>query len=778
MHASTDSSLLGRATPLFRLFTLVLAALALAISEQPVDANVATLAAAYAAVSVLSVAALRRLDWQWLAFAAFVIDIAAITAFTVLAPAVTLPVWVLYLLPIISAATLGPLAAAASAGLSGAGYIAGRWTITGAPTVSDLWPLAILVIAALLAISSSAHLLAERRKKRAWQEVAASLRTINGIWEPENAANTVADEVRRAVGADFVWLWVYENTHYSTPYYSSGTPGEDYDAPAIQDLLTPALSSKLKKGPVGIAELGGRFSDMSGEAISLDRAGVRIAVLAAGWRQAPQGLHLRREQLRILAPSLAAGLARCWEVAFARESLRLEGALLEAASELMDTLDPNVAQEAALAAVRSTLGVSAALTSPASKTVVAGDQEAACLLARLNPEARPLDADAEAAPPDSPSPSSLVAAEVGDGLAMAAWRDGSAFENREVDWLERVAAMLGRAVERCAEHERVRAEEALLRATIEAIPAPCSVWGSGGRLLMANRAQRLLGSPESIPALKPSPTGTHEAEIEAGDPPRTFVVMKAQVPRTHCTISVLREITQEREALRAKEELIAMAGHELRSPLTSISGYSQMMARQLAVVQRQVTQINSLIGDFLEASQLDGGQLRIEAEPIDLADLVRMAAERFSGSNEERRLRLELSEVPSLEGDASRLAQVVDNLLSNAAKYSPADEEIVLALKRDGDRALISVSDRGVGVAPEHLPRLFDRFYRVRNSDTEHVKGLGLGLAIVHDIVTAHGGRAWAESAGPGQGSTFCVSLPLPVQEEVTPQLEPTGTTG
>jgi signal transduction histidine kinase len=155
-----------------------------------------------------------------------------------------------------------------------------------------------------------------------------------------------------------------------------------------------------------------------------------------------------------------------------------------------------------------------------------------------------------------------------------------------------------------------------------------------------------------------------------------------------------------------------------------------------------------------------GGQLSLDLQPLDLSELARAASERFKARYAEPPLRLEIEPVDALHGDPARLTQILDNLLDNAAKYSPAEQEVVLRVRMQDATILLGVQDRGVGIASEHLPHLFDRFYRVPGSATARVKGLGLGLFIVRDLVVAHGGRVWAESEGPGRGSTFWVSLP------------------
>jgi len=212
----------------------------------------------------------------------------------------------------------------------------------------------------------------------------------------------------------------------------------------------------------------------------------------------------------------------------------------------------------------------------------------------------------------------------------------------------------------------------------------------------------------------------------------------------------------------ARDDLLSLVGHELRGPLTSIHGFNQMMARNLGVVQQQAAQLDRLIGDLMSTSALERGQLSLDLQPTDVSDLVKSGAERFAVGSPDRQLRLSVQSGQEMRADAARLNQVVDNLLTNADKYSPPEMPIELGLEHRDTALVLWVKDRGAGIAPEHLERLFDRFYRTPDAEQKQVKGLGLGLAIVQDLVTAHGGRVWAESAGPGEGSTFYVSLPVP----------------
>jgi signal transduction histidine kinase len=303
-----------------------------------------------------------------------------------------------------------------------------------------------------------------------------------------------------------------------------------------------------------------------------------------------------------------------------------------------------------------------------------------------------------------------------------------------------------------AEVASLRAALAQREALWAALPAPVAVWDAQNGRLMASTAWKALGLAADTPP--------NDHEVSVGDPPRTFVAEACALPDGG-RLFLLREVTREREALRAKDELLAIIGHELRTPLSSIKGYGQLMARQLATVQEQVQRLDQLAGDMLDTARADGGRLTLRRERVPLADLVRAAAERFRAANPSRTLELQVDSSISVEGDEARLGQVLDNLLSNAAKYSPADRPITLRARQDGDWIRLEVVDRGAGIAPEHLPRLFDRFYRVPAQNAAGAPaGVGLGLSIVHDLVEAHGGRVEVASDGPGTGCTFTVSLP------------------
>jgi len=211
--------------------------------------------------------------------------------------------------------------------------------------------------------------------------------------------------------------------------------------------------------------------------------------------------------------------------------------------------------------------------------------------------------------------------------------------------------------------------------------------------------------------------------------------------------------------LRARDDAVASAVHELRNPLTSVQAYGQLMSRHLSAVQRQVTQLDSIIDDLLRGGS---GSPRVRgAQTVDLAreTIEAVARLRVSVPGSQVNVTAHTTEETDAVIDPSRIAQVLDNVLRNAVKYSPPGSPVNVTVSRTADDVLISVSDSGDGIAAEDLDRIFDRYAR----GAQHVgalPGAGIGLAISREIVSAHGGRIWAESAGRGQGSTFTIALP------------------
>jgi signal transduction histidine kinase len=174
-----------------------------------------------------------------------------------------------------------------------------------------------------------------------------------------------------------------------------------------------------------------------------------------------------------------------------------------------------------------------------------------------------------------------------------------------------------------------------------------------------------------------------------------------------------------------------------------------------------VTRLAKLVEDLLDVSRLESGRLEIQREPVDLGELIADVVGDFRASAQSRDIVFSRpDEGMEVLGDRQRLEQVVVNLLQNAIKYSPQGEQIVVALRREGGEAFVSVADQGIGVPAEEQPRLFQRFFRARNAATHHFGGLGIGLFVSHEIVQRHGGRFLVESEG-GKGAVFSFALPL-----------------
>jgi PAS domain S-box-containing protein len=222
-------------------------------------------------------------------------------------------------------------------------------------------------------------------------------------------------------------------------------------------------------------------------------------------------------------------------------------------------------------------------------------------------------------------------------------------------------------------------------------------------------------------------------------------------------------------ANRAKDEFLAMLGHELRNPLAPMLTALQLLrlrgheSREQEVLERQVKHLTRLVDDLLDVSRIARGQLDLKRQPIEVREIVLDAME-LAGPLLEHRQHLVDVQVPrrgaGIDADHGRMAQVVANLLTNAAKYSEPGSRIVVRGGRDGGVVRISVTDEGIGLVPEMLEAVFDPFVQQPQSLERAAGGLGLGLAIVRNIVSAHGGTVRAESGGIGQGAAFIIDLP------------------
>ena len=219
---------------------------------------------------------------------------------------------------------------------------------------------------------------------------------------------------------------------------------------------------------------------------------------------------------------------------------------------------------------------------------------------------------------------------------------------------------------------------------------------------------------------------------------------------------------------------LAMVAHELRNPLTPIrtaagllkqAGNDQSMLSELqAVIERQVAQMSRLVEDLLDGSQVNAGKFRLHSSLVDLASVVAAAVEtcRPAIATRLQQLRLLVPDAPLMVyGDPARLAQIFGNLLDNASKYTHVGGDITVSAAAFADQLTVTVTDNGIGISAEALAHIFDLFVQDARASALHRGGLGIGLAVVRDLVESHGGRVAASSGGLDQGSEFVVTLPL-----------------
>jgi CheY-like chemotaxis protein/two-component sensor histidine kinase len=232
-----------------------------------------------------------------------------------------------------------------------------------------------------------------------------------------------------------------------------------------------------------------------------------------------------------------------------------------------------------------------------------------------------------------------------------------------------------------------------------------------------------------------------------------------------------------REVDQRKDEFLAMLAHELRNPLAPIRAASDLLriptldrdkVRQTSeIIARQVNHMTGLIDDLLDLSRVSRGLVTLDRTLLDAGQIVYNAVEQVRPLIDSRRHRLALQlpcEGVFIHGDQKRLVQIVANVLNNAAKYTPEGGDIVLAMQADEDKVSYSISDNGIGMAPHMIEHVFDMFAQAERSSDRSQGGLGIGLALVDNLVTLHGGQVAAFSEGIGKGSRFTITLPRAVQ--------------
>ena len=242
-------------------------------------------------------------------------------------------------------------------------------------------------------------------------------------------------------------------------------------------------------------------------------------------------------------------------------------------------------------------------------------------------------------------------------------------------------------------------------------------------------------------------------------------------------------------ALRAKDEFLSTLSHEIRTPLNAVLGWSRillgrdeidrtLLERALHVIERNASAQARMIDDMLDMARITAGKLRLDMRPVDVVKVVLAAVDVVMPSAHARRITLRTNldpRTPSVLGDQDRLQQVIWNLLSNALKFTDPGGTIDVRLGMNGRFARIVVSDTGHGISPDFLPHVFERFRQADHSSSRRHGGLGVGLALVHDLIELHGGSVRAQSEGEGKGATFTIDLPTLSSRDVDDRVEGDG---
>jgi signal transduction histidine kinase/ActR/RegA family two-component response regulator len=288
----------------------------------------------------------------------------------------------------------------------------------------------------------------------------------------------------------------------------------------------------------------------------------------------------------------------------------------------------------------------------------------------------------------------------------------------------------------------------------------------GLRTLLAAPLLEREGEPAGLLMLAEKPNAAFTADDE------TVLTQLAQMASV--AVQNARLYREAQEANRAKDDFLATLAHELRTPMTGILGWVQMLKSEdmeQADVSAAIEMIESstrvqarLVEDLLDVSRIIAGKLRVDLAPVELRPVVEAVVEMFHARADERNIAVEteIEDRPlSVYGDETRLHQVIWNLLSNAIKFTPEGGRVNVALHCSESKAILRVSDTGQGISPEFLPFVFERFRQFDNTTVRQQAGLGLGLAIVRHLVTLHGGTVAVHSDGIGTGTTFTITLPL-----------------
>ncbi|HTK08254.1 MAG TPA: PAS domain S-box protein [Ktedonobacteraceae bacterium] len=398
-------------------------------------------------------------------------------------------------------------------------------------------------------------------------------------------------------------------------------------------------------------------------------------------------------------------------------------------------------------------------------------------------------------------------------VSFVAAESGKRYTERDLALAEEVGRRAGVALDNARLYREAQQSRDQLDIILQGVADGIIVYAKDSQIIYANEAAAQMTSSGSVQHLlaeqEPGILGKYELVDERGQPfsssqfthlrvlagepeaqavigyreankqqPELWSLVKSRPVigangEVEMVITIIHDVTQQMSLERRKDEFISMTSHELKTPVTSLKGFAYVLQRRLekqgdtqgahylARMDAQLDKLTTLISDLLDVSRIQSGKLVLHMEPVDLDALIDETVENVQAATSTHHLLIEGKTTTQVMGDKERLGQVFVNLLTNAIKYSPRAQQVIVRLSQDadGEWLIVRVQDFGLGIDKVHHEKIFERFYQVSDPEEKTYPGLGIGLSICSEIVMRHQGRMWVESS-KGQGSTFFVALP------------------
>jgi two-component system, OmpR family, phosphate regulon sensor histidine kinase PhoR len=393
------------------------------------------------------------------------------------------------------------------------------------------------------------------------------------------------------------------------------------------------------------------------------------------------------------------------------------------------------------------------------------------------------------------------------GVLFCASHEGNAFDDDTARLLLTLASEAALALEKGYLYRTTLEDKTKIEAIINSLSDGLMVIDQDGKLVLANPTisrlldlkagayetrlpQLLENSQYAIEVKDTTYVEILERVLQRGenlkidvilgtDPPTIFqsfwVPLKDSEGKSSGAVILMHDVTYYVELDRMKSDFISIVSHELKTPLTSITGFVRLLSAErvgpitqkqrhyLDIVQKQSESLTALINDLLDLSRIEEGIIDVRHEPVSLAEVIKGVAQQLDNMAQERNVGLSIDvppDLPDIKGDSDRLTQVFMNLIHNALKFTQSGGKVRVKAGSLGNECLVRVADTGIGISSKDLPKIFNKFYQVDSSSTRQQSGTGLGLSISKQLIAAHGGDIWVNST-PGKGTTFSLTLPF-----------------